>query len=231
MRDKIQKFLIDEGACFVGVADISGLKKDFFIEEKVLNKLSRAVCYGVQLSRAVIDEIENFPTQVYYHHYRRVNILLDNICIKLTNYMQENGFYAYPVPASLIADWKKQTAAVSLKHLAVAAGIGWIGRNNLLVTEKFGSAVRFGAVLTDMPLTCAQPLKRDCGQCVACIKSCPCGAIKMEKEKFDHTACFEKLKEFTNKGYTRQYICGICIKACLGAKGIACMAKGMEQRA
>lgn len=214
MNEEMGKFLLGEGASIFAVADISKIKKDFHIKENILKQFDKAVCFGVRLSDAVIDEIENHPTEAYYHHYRRVNILLDNIGLRLTNFIQDKGFYAYPAPASLVEDWQKQTASVSHKRIAVEAGLGWIGRNNLLVTEKFGSRVRFASVLTDMPLKTQAPLKRDCGACKACVSECPAGAIKMEREKFDHIGCFEKLKEFRNKGYTSQYICGVCLKTC-----------------
>lgn len=218
MNEEIGRLLLNEGASLFAVADISKIKKDFRIKENILRRLDKAVCFGIRLSDAIVEEIEDHPTQAYYHHYRRVNILLDNIGLLLTNFIQDKGFTAYPVPASLVEDWQKQTANVSHKHIAVEAGLGWIGRNNLLVTEKFGSRVRFASVLTDMPLKTQAPLNKDCGGCKACISECPAGAIKMEREKFDHVACFEELREFRNKGYAGQYICGICLNACRSKK-------------
>lgn len=213
-ENEIKKLLTSAGATIFGVADIGQIKKDFKIKKNIINKLNRAVCIGVRLSDAIIDEIDDHPTLAYYHHYRRINNLLDDICLKLTNFIQREGFYAYPVAASLIADWHSQKACVSHKHIAVKAGLGWIGRNNLLVTEEFGCRVRFASVLTDMPLKPAETLKIDCGSCKACIDVCPADAIKMEQKNFDHIKCFEKLKEFRKKGYVGQYICGICLKIC-----------------
>lgn len=214
MREKwqaMEKLLLSSGASLYGTADISELKKTFSLNKNVIVKVNRAVCFGVRLSDAVVEEIETHPTLNYYHHYRRINNLLDDIALKLTNCIQDYGFYAYPVPASLIADWRTQRADVSHKHIAVLAGLGWFGRNNLVVTEKFASRIRFASVLTDMPLEPAKPLQRDCGNCKMCIDLCPAKAIKLDKDQFDHIKCFEKLKEFRQKGYVSQYICGICL--------------------
>jgi len=98
------------------------------------------------------------------------------------------------------------------------AGLGWIGRNNLLVNPQLGSRYRLVTILTDMPLVNDEALNRDCGKCMACLKTCPAKAIKENKEDFDHWACLDKLKEFRRQGVVGQHICGVCVKACKGPK-------------
>jgi epoxyqueuosine reductase QueG len=97
------------------------------------------------------------------------------------------------------------------------AGLGWIGRNNLLVNPELGSRHRLVTILTDMPLVPGRPLDRDCGDCFACLQTCPAQAIKENEEDFDHWACFDKLKEFRRQ-VVGQHICGVCVKACKGPK-------------
>ncbi|MEO0077238.1 MAG: 4Fe-4S binding protein, partial [candidate division WOR-3 bacterium] len=105
---------------------------------------------------------------------------------------------------------------LSHKRIGVAAGLGWIGRNNLLVHPQYGSQFRLVTILTDMPLATDTPLNSDCQDCRKCIEVCPAQAIKERPEDFDHMKCFEQLKEFQKKGYVGQYICGVCVKACSG---------------
>jgi epoxyqueuosine reductase QueG len=123
------------------------------------------------------------------------------------------------IPASQIVDWKTQKGHLSHKHVASAAGLGWIGRNNLLVNEKFGSRIRLVTVLTDLPLVISPPSIKDCGSCLNCLSVCPAGAIKVRQEEFDHLRCYEQLRTFAKTLHFSHNICGVCVKACKGFKG------------
>jgi epoxyqueuosine reductase QueG len=132
------------------------------------------------------------------------------------NYIQKIGYSALPIPASQILDWQSQKAHLSHKKIGVLAGLGWIGRNNLLVNKKLGSQFRLVSILTDMPLKTDKPTKDNCGVCRACIEICPPAAIKEKIQDFDYLKCFEKLKEFQKQRLVDQYICGVCVNACSG---------------
>jgi epoxyqueuosine reductase QueG len=214
-KEKLDKFCRSLGADLFGVADIKEAKKDFtFISS--LDKFNRAICLGVRIQMAVLNDIQNQPTKIYFHHYRNLNMFLDQMALRLSNFLQSSGFLAMPIPASLIVDWKNQNAHLSHKKIGILAGLGWIGRNNLLVNKKFGSQFRLVTVLTNADLKTDKPAKEDCAICFACLTTCPAGAIKKEPKDFDHAKCFEKLKEFQRQHVVEQYICGICVKACGG---------------
>jgi len=204
------------GADLFGVADIKDIKHEFKFLPHLLKPLDYAVSLGVRLSAKILAEIEGHPTKLYYHHYRVINHFLDQIAFRATQFIQRKSYEALPIPASQIVDWEKQLGHLSHKKVAYLSGLGWIGRNNLVVNPEFGSQIRLVTVLTDMPLKADKPLKKDCGTCRECIVVCPVGAIKEKQEDFDHLACFEKLKEFRKAGYAEQFICGICIKVCRG---------------
>ncbi len=207
------------GGSLFGVADLRSFKKDeTLLPLSLIDRLSFAISVGYHLSDAILEGIENQPTPLYFHHYQRVNILLDSIGLIVTSMIQELGYQAMPVSASQIVDWKKQRGHLSHKHVARAAGLGWIGRNNLLVNEKFGSRVRLVTILTDLPLVIDSPSLKDCGSCRACLKVCPVGAIKERQEGFDHLQCYEQLKIFSKTLHFSHQICGICVKACKGHK-------------
>ena len=123
-----------------------------------------------------------------------------------------------PIPASQLLDWKKHIGHLSHKHVGVQAGLGWIGRNNLLVSPELGSRFRLVTILTDMPLEPDLPLSSDCDLCKNCLPTCPAKAIKETQAEFDHMACYEKLEEFRRSGVVSQHICGVCVKACSGPK-------------
>uniref|UniRef100_A0A7C4UCU0 Epoxyqueuosine reductase n=1 Tax=candidate division WOR-3 bacterium TaxID=2052148 RepID=A0A7C4UCU0_UNCW3 len=215
-NDELKKILLDNGIDLFGVADLSSFKNDF-VQNLLKKGLNRGIVIGYRLSKAILDEIEDHPTPEYYHHYRQVNMLLDQVGLKLTSFIQRKGFQSFPIPASQIVDWEKQKGILSHKHLGVLAGLGFIGRNNLLVNLDYGAQFRITSILTDIPLETNKPISLDCGECTRCINVCPANAISLKREEFNHIACFEKLKEFVKKKYTGQYICGICVKVCDGS--------------
>ena len=208
------------GGSLLGVADLRSFKKDeILLPLSLIDRLSYAISVGYHLSDAILEGIENQPIPLYFHHYQRVNILLDTIGLILSSKIQELGYQAMPIPASQIVDWKNQRGHLSHKHVARAAGLGWIGRNNLLVNEKFGSRVRLVTILTDFPLTIDSPSLTNCGSCRACLSVCPAGAIAERQEEFNHLSCYEQLKSFSKTLHFSHHICGVCVKACKGFKG------------
>ncbi|MEO0115359.1 MAG: hypothetical protein ABIK93_07765 [candidate division WOR-3 bacterium] len=222
--DQLEKLILDSGADLLGVADLTGVKtEDFLLDSKFLTKFQFAISIAKKLSHAILEEIVDHPTKLYFHHYRTINMFLDQLAIKVTSAIEQAGYLALPIPASQIVDWQNQKAHLSHKRIAEAAGLGWIGRNNLLVTPEYGAQVRLVTILTNMPIPFSNFEFRisnfeGCGDCYECVAVCPAQAIKERKEDFDHIKCFEKLKEFQKMGYSSQYICGICVKACRGKR-------------
>jgi len=214
----LKKFCQDEGIDLFGVADINAIKNEFRISPKTLQNLDKAVCLGTMLSRAVLSEIEELPTRLYFHHYKIVNSFLDQTALKLCNLIQRKGFSALAIPATQIIDWEKNTAHLSHRRLGVLAGLGWIGRNNLLVNENLGSQFRLVSVLTDMPLKIDKPSEKDCGECKLCVKICPSGAIRENPADFGCLKCFQQLKSFQKQRQVEQYVCGVCVNVCQGNK-------------
>jgi epoxyqueuosine reductase QueG len=202
-----------------GVADVTPLRESFSLEPETRRRFDRAISLGKKLNDAVVDDIRDRPTQLYFHHYKQMNYFLDRGAFQLADHIEKLGFASLAVAASQLIDWERQCSHVSHKHVAVRAGLGWLGRNNLLVTPAFGSRLRLVTVLTDMPLDADRPLESGCGTCRACVATCPSGSIKERREDFDHLACFRMLKDFRKQGLVSQFICGVCVKACCGPKG------------
>jgi epoxyqueuosine reductase len=215
---EIKAFARETGFDLCGVADVTALRSDFQFEPVTRERFTRAVSLGKGLSDAVLDDIRDHPTSVYFHHYRQMNFFLDRGALLVADHIQKKGFRSLAVAASQIVDWDRQRAHLSHKHVGRAAGLGWFGRNNLLVNPDLGSRYRLVTVLTDMPLEPDRPLESDCGTCHACVAACPARAIRETREEFDHLACYETLKEFRKKRYTTQFICGICVRDCRGPK-------------
>ncbi len=217
-KEELKAFALDLGFDLFGVADVSGMSDGFLLEPATRERFTRAVSLGKALGDAVLEDIRDRPTALYLHHYRQTNYFLDRGAFLVADHIQKRGFGSLAIAASQIVDWENQKAHLSHKHIGREAGLGWFGRNNLLVNPDLGSRFRLVTVLTDMPIEPDAPLERDCGACRACVAACPAGAIKDAREDFDHRACYETLKEFRKKGYTPQFICGICVRDCRGPK-------------
>jgi epoxyqueuosine reductase len=217
-RSELQAFCQSLGFSLFGVADIVLAREAFLLSEKLRERFPRAVVLGKRLVDAVLEDIVDQPTPLYFHHYRQLNVFLDRGALQLASRIQEMGFQALPIAASQIVDWKNQKAHVSHKEIGRLAGLGWIGRNNLLVHPALGSRFRLVSILTDMPLPADTPIAGSCGSCRACLPVCPAQAIASRPEDFDHRRCYEKLDEFRRSHIVSQHICGVCVKACRGPR-------------
>lgn len=70
------------------------------------------------------------------------------------------------------------TGPLSDRDVAHRAGLGWFGKNNLLITEDYGSWVYIGYVVTDLELQHDVPLEKECLNCNLCVEACPSGALE-----------------------------------------------------
>jgi len=216
---KLKEFALEWGASLFGVCDISRLKGEFLdLSPGVVKGLDKGISLAVRLSDKIIDSIEDRPTKLYYYHYRQVNYFLDRLALGVTGFIQDRGGNSLPIPSSQTIDWEKQRGHLSHKEVAQQAGLGWIGRNNLLVNPEFGSRIRLVTVLTDFPISCDKALENGCNKCRDCLEICPAKAIRERAEDFDRLACYRKLNEFRKVCNIGHHICGICVKACPGRK-------------
>jgi epoxyqueuosine reductase QueG len=98
---------------------------------------------------------------------------------------------------------------VSLRHAAVAAGLGVLGRHNLVINPRFGSRIVFTAILTGLPLSSDPPVREElCDQCGLCVEGCPAQALD-EEGKTDMLKCLQVSQPYGIGGtirYLRQFI-------------------------
>ena len=218
-NSRIEALCRQWGGSLLGVTDLRSFRREaILLSARLLEEHPYAISVGYHLSDAVLDDIVDRPTPLYFQHYQRVNILLDTLSLILNDAIQDLGYQAIPIPASQLVDWESQRGHLSHKHVAQAAGIGWIGRNNLLVNDRFGARVRLLTVLTNLPLRVNAPSDGGCGSCRTCLSVCPAGAIRERREDFDHIRCYEQLKVFSKTLRFSHHICGVCIKACRGSR-------------
>jgi epoxyqueuosine reductase QueG len=216
--DKLKDKATSLGADLFGVSETARLQKYIDPEIKTVSEsLPFTVSIAVRLHRQVLETLTDGPNVLYKHHYKTANFKLDDIIFGLGQYIQAEGFSVLPIPASVYTSWKNQTAHLSQRHAAINAGLGFQGRNGLLVHPEYGASIRLASLLTDMPLTTDSPLESDCGNCRACIAACPVDAISIDgPSAFNGQACYEQLQRNMKKPGIGVMICGLCIKACKG---------------
>lgn len=109
-----------------------------------------------------------------------------SVNFKLARFLeQECGAMAMSVPLSYPLDMSSSKMGVisdvSLRHAALAAGLGVFGRNNLVLHPRFGSRVLFAAVMCDLDLPSDLPCNDEiCTNCNICVENCPAGALDIE---------------------------------------------------
>jgi len=186
--------------------------------------MPRAVSLAVALNREILKEIHDGPTWPYFREYERVNSRIDGLCRLAASFLEEAGFRATALSPTT-ENWNRETFASDFPHKTAAtrAGLGWIGKSDLLITEKYGAAVRLGTVLTDAPLETAEPVDASrCGRCRACVDRCPARAIRgsdwqkgtPREDLYRAALCAETARRFCETLTIPSTICGICIAAC-----------------
>jgi epoxyqueuosine reductase len=118
--------------------------------------------------------------------------------------------------------WSVDSGAIMEKRWAVRAGIGWQGKNSLIVREGLGSWLFLGAIVTSLEIRPDTPAVNACAGCDACIRACPTGALA-EPGVLDARRCLS-YHTIENKGETPDDVaranpgciagCDLCQEAC-----------------
>ena len=213
--ERIREILEEKHACFTGFAEISRLGLP------ITHKYPFAICFALQYDDEIVNRLPN-----------------DELFIKMSSSLTEKASHMYQAIQELLESWGYHYSRVPSttkidelpdpgeelpqKTLATLAGLGWIGKSTLLITPKFGSRIRPGALLTDMPVITDIPvIQSKCGDCRACVDICPVGAIRgnlwsqttPRSELFDVSRCYNhRWSEKATLGHRLE--CGLCLKIC-----------------
>ena len=216
---KLKEELSRLGADIVGYGSLDELPAG------VRAGFSAGICVAVAYPKEVIRGIAKLPTLEYREWYDRLNERLDMIVTRGAGLLRDMGYGAVAQTREYVGNGEK-TDNTLLPHKTVAtrAGIGWIGKCALLVTEKYGSAIRLSSIMTDAPLVMAERVnKSKCGDCMVCADACPGNAVSgklwevgvYRDEFFDPVKCRRTARERAKAGFNGEItICGKCIEIC-----------------
>ena len=172
--------------------------------------VSAALCYYTPGPEPGTGE-GRLPRYAWSDHYAVLRAKLDALGRRL------GGSYRVLVDANHHVD----------RAGAARSGVGFYGKNTLLITRAYGSWVVLGTLVTDVELEPTQPLELDCGSCRLCVDACPTGALD-EPGILDSTKCLaywtqapKPIPEPYREGLGAQvYGCDICQEVCPWNRGI-----------
>lgn len=194
----------------LGVTDIGYTKVNpryIFNGFKLL--FPHAIVFTMEMDREKIKQAPAIPSFIeIFRTYHQLGVIVN----KISDFLRERGYNALAGPAI--------GGDVNYIPVAIDAGLGYSGKNGLLITKKNGPRIRLAAVFTDienLPFAEENPHQwvRDfCQNCNVCVKKCPADAIYIETKThtdggpifIDHTKC---AMPFSNDNG-----CSLCIKHC-----------------
>jgi len=216
------------GADYFGVADLTPARDTILEQGGIeISEYPRSISIGITLFHPIVNLLFKRPDRAVAASYRShcydvINTRLDQIISHLASVLQRKGYRVFPVPASMRVDDDRICAIFSHKLSAHLAGLGWIGKNCLLITPDMGPRVRWATVLTDAPLTATgRPMDERCGDCRECVDICPVNSFTgqpfREEDpravRFDAGKCDRYFSKMREKDIETA-VCGLCLYTC-----------------
>ena len=226
IQEIIKQNLVPSNDYIFGIAHLSG------IIDKKFGDYPCGISIGKRLNDKIIDKIKNGPTLEYLEHYHQINIELFEVAEKIKTDLTKAGIGSIifkPTIPTNSKEFEKYMKTlryeVSHKMIATRAGLGWIGKTDLLISKEFGPRLRLVSILIDrqVPNGTIPVEKSKCGNCRICVEKCPAGAangklwnVNIDRDEFfDAYKCREKCGELTMKLLNvDKRICGICVSIC-----------------
>jgi len=168
----IESYLQPREDFIFGFADLRGLLN------KKFSRYQFGISIGKRLDDQIIDNLKNGPTLEYYHHYNCVNKDLADLTKKIQKDLRLAKLNSKPIVPTISVGLKKHekylislTYDISHKMAATRAGLGWIGKTDLLISKDFGPRLRLVTILLDKDPGCvAKPIEKSkCGNCSICV--------------------------------------------------------------
>lgn len=223
LTTRVREAALELGADLVGVAPVDrfvGAPRGFHPLD-VYPGARTVLVFAVRLPAGILHSGSCVP----YSHANDVAVRrADDLAYGLSLWLEDRGVHAVPVPSDdpyehWEVDRQHGQAILSLRHAAALAGLGRLGRSNLLINDRFGHMVQLGAVLVDADLegdgeagygVCPDG-------CSACIDGCPAGAL--DGTTVRQADCRPLSNARTEKGYVLKR-CWECRRVCPSATGV-----------
>lgn len=214
MDHELKKILHEKGADIVRFVDISELSPE------QTQGFTKAILLSMVLHKKFLAEIRD-NLQPEGNEFAEKEKLTDELADWLAEFLQGEGYRAYSQSEKSNGEngcFDEETQSSNLPHKTIArlAGLGFIGKNNLLVTQEYGCALSMCTVLTDAPITVENYpiIPSKCGKCNDCKDICPVCAlhgndwtpISKRDDRVDASKCILELKCMVYCPWTLKYI-------------------------
>ncbi|MHA1912980.1 MAG: hypothetical protein ACW986_04545 [Promethearchaeota archaeon] len=169
-----------------------------------LKDATTVIIIGFHLYDLILDAWNYFQDE--NRSYQFADSIIENFGNRIKRFLTKKGF------ESVVISYQP---GLFLKDSAALAGIGPIGKNNLLITPNFGSQVRLRAIVTTAPLICGEPILESeyCKDCDICIKVCPANAFI--NGKYTKKICNEWARSNWEILSPHTVVwCNVCIETC-----------------
>ena len=224
---EIEDFLKSKGAEVVGFASLEGIRN-------VPKEYPNSILIGIPIEKEALKTIYTDDQSTYVEAMKSLALKLNDIVLEGEDYIKENMNYnafikenmnynALAMSRERVAkDFEGLASKIPHKTTGTRSGLGWIGRCALLISPKYGAALRLSTILTDMPIKVGTPIDDSlCDDCTDCQDACPVDAInevkwdsrKEREEYFDAEKCFEFIKKEMQRTHGKS-LCAKCGLAC-----------------
>ena len=201
IREKILNLGAD--VCgFAGIERFTDAPKNFRPTD-LYSDCKSVISVGIALPKGLFHAESRL---IYGHFNADVVHKVDEVVFSAAKIIEEEfDGICVPIPSDNPYEyWETETMTgkglISMKHVAVACGIGQIGKSSLLLNPKYGNRLILGAILTNLDLESDPFCKNICiPECSKCITSCPVSAIKNESVK--QMECRKNTYGKTSRGF------------------------------
>ena len=214
---EIKQIFYDLGADLCGIASIDRFTEapQGFHPSDTLPSCKSVIVFGKKFLKGTIDCNNTVPYTVVRN---MLSHILDKMAVDFCYIMESKNITAVPTGTISPTLHDKKTGrfrnAVSAKHSGVLAGLGYIGKNTLLITPEYGNMVWLSSVLLNVELEPDKIIEGKCPEtCNLCIDNCPVNALKNDDPQMDQGKCFYHAFH-VNEGEDFYFKCNKCRTIC-----------------